>query len=114
VSKERAKRRAEREVLAEAARRTRARQVARRAGRRRLVAAIRRPVVALRPRRKPDSVLGRRRRRQDGSLAAGLFALNGLLWLFEPSWLIRGCGLVMSVLIWPLLIIVIFDRGRSA
>jgi hypothetical protein len=79
-----------------------------------VIAAIRGPVVGLRPRRRPDSALRRHRRRQDGTLAAGLFALNGVLWLFEPSWLIRGGGLVMSVMIWPLLIIVIFDRGRSA
>jgi hypothetical protein len=75
---------------------------------------MRRPVVALRPRRRPDSALRRHRRRQDGTLAAALFALNGVLWLFEPAWLIRGGGLVMSVLAWPLLIIVIFDRGSSA
>jgi hypothetical protein len=114
MSKERARRRAERELVAEAARRTRSRQVARRAVRRRMVDVIRRPALALRPRRKPDSALRRFRRRQDGALAAGLFALNGVLWLFDPSWLVRGGGLVMSVLAWPLLIIVIFDRGRSA
>jgi hypothetical protein len=107
-------RRAEREVREAAARATRARQVVHRARRRRLAAVIRWPVTRLRRRSKPTSLLRRHRRRQDGSLAAGLFALNGVLWLFEPSWLIRGGGLVMSVMAWPLLIIIIFDRSRSA
>jgi Flp pilus assembly protein TadB len=117
MSKDRARRRAEREVLADAARQVRARQVARRARWRSVLAALRRPVQALqalRPRRRPDSALRRQRKRQNGGLAAALLALNGVLWLFEPSWLLRWSVVVGSVLAWPLLVVVIFDRGRSA
>ena len=114
MSKDRARRRAEREVLAEAARQARAKQVARRARWRSVVGAVRRPWLALRPRRRPESALRRARQRQNGGLAAALLALNGVLWLFEPSWLLRGSAVVLSVLAWPLLVVVIFDRGRSA
>jgi hypothetical protein len=117
VSKERARRRVEREALQEAQRAARARQVARRARRRAVVAAVRRPLVGLAGlvglggrRRPPDSALRRMRARQDGALAAALVSINGVLWLFEPSWLLRGGAAVTSVLAWPLLIVLVFDR----
>jgi hypothetical protein len=80
------------------------------------VAALRRPVERVRARttrRRPDSALRRARSRQDGALAAALFALNGVLWLFEPSWLVRGGVAAISVLAWPLLVVLVFDRDRS-
>jgi hypothetical protein len=116
VSKERARRRAEREVLLEQQRQARAREVARRARHRAVVAAARRPLTVLQARtarRRPDSALRRVRARQDGALAAALFAGNGVLWLFEPSWLVRGGAVAASVLAWPVLLVLVFDRGRS-
>jgi hypothetical protein len=114
VSRERARRRAEREALLERQRAARAREVARRARRRAVVAAVRRPFAQLsRRRRRPDSALRRQRTRQDGALGAAVFAANGLLWLFEPSWLLRGTAAVVSLLAWPLLVVLAFDRGRS-
>ena len=115
MSKDRARRRVERDALLARQRATRAREVARRARRRALVTALRRPVTALARRgaRRPDSALRRLRARQDGVLAAALFAGNGLLWLFEPAWLLRGSVAVLTVLAWPLLVVLVFDRGRS-
>jgi hypothetical protein len=113
MSKDRARRRAEREVLAARARVARTRETARRDRRRSLAAALRRPLVPLgRRRRRPDSALRRLRARQDGTLAAAIFAGNALLWLFEPAWALRGVVAVVSVLAWPLLVVLVFDRGR--
>jgi hypothetical protein len=117
VSKERARRRAEREAVLARQKADRTREVARRARRRALTTAVRRPFVALstgRRSRRPDSALRRHRARQDGALAAALFAVNGVFWLLEPAWLLRGAGVVLSVLAWPLLVVLVFDRRRSA
>ena len=116
MSKERARRRAEREALLEAQRAARARQVAARARRRAVGAALRRPFGALAGsagrRHRPDSALRRARVRQDGALMAGLLCLNGVLWLFEPSWLLRGAVAVVTVIAWPVLVVLVFDRDR--
>jgi hypothetical protein len=113
MSKERARRRAEREALAERQRAVRAREVARRARRRRFTAALHRPLTPLvRRRRRSDSALRRMRARQDGALAGVVLAVNGLLWLFEPSWVLRGTAAAASVLAWPLLVVLVFDSRR--
>jgi len=113
MSKERARRRVEREALQERQRAARAREVARRARRRALVAAARRPLAPFTGRRRrPDSALRRLRARQDGALLAALVAGNGVLWLFEPSWVLRGTIAVISTIAWPLLIVLVFDRDR--
>jgi len=112
MSKERAQRRAEREAALAVARAARAREVARRARRRALLAALRRPFGGLAGRRRPDSALRRARARQDGALMAGLVSLNGVLWAFESSWLLRGAAAVTTLLAWPLLVVLVFDRDR--
>jgi hypothetical protein len=58
--------------------------------------------------------LRRHRARQNGVLLAVLVVLNGMLWLAVASWLLRGSALVLSALAWPLLVVVVFDRRRSA
>lgn len=65
-------------------------------------------------RRRPDSPLRRHRARQNGTLLAVLVALNGLLWLTPATWTLRGAALVLSVLAWPLLVVLVFDRRRSS
>ncbi|HEY6795391.1 MAG TPA: hypothetical protein VI248_12005 [Kineosporiaceae bacterium] len=113
MSKQRARRRAEREALAERQRAARARVAARRARRRALLAALRRPLAPLiRGRRRPDSSLRRMRARQDAALASAVLAGNGLLWLFEPSWVLRGAVAVVSTLAWPVLVVLVFDSRR--
>jgi hypothetical protein len=64
-------------------------------------------------RRGPDSILQRHRRRQNGIVLAVLFAGHVVLWLLQPSWLWRGSALVLTVLAWPVLTVLLFDR-RSA
>lgn len=115
MSRERARRRAEREAAAAVARQARAREVARRARRRAVRRVLARPLALVATRRpRPDSALGRRRARQNGALLAALFVGNGVLWLFQPSWLLRGSALALSALAWPLLVVLVYDRGRSA
>jgi hypothetical protein len=112
VSKERARRRAEREAAAALARQRRARQQARR-----------RRWTALRSRLTPSgsssgrtrtSVLGRQRSRQNGLLAAGVIAGHTVLWLLFGSWWVRGGAALLTLLGWPLLLVVLFDRRPSA
>ena len=61
----------------------------------------------------PSSALARQRRRQNGVLLAGLVATNAVVWLIWPSWLLRGSAIVLSLLAWPLLLVVCFDRRST-
>lgn len=103
MSKQRAQRRAEREAAGAAERARRQRQQARR-----------RRLAALRPRRRrrarPTSRLTAQRRRQDGVLLAVLVALHAVLWLSTGSWWVRLSALLLTVLAWPVLVTVLFDR----
>jgi hypothetical protein len=114
VSKERARRRAEREAAAalraaRQARRDRWRQLSGLDRVRRLRAG-RTPAAGRRP---PSSALGRQRARQNGLLLAVLVPLNAVYWLLQPSWPWRIGALVASALAWPLLVVVLFDRRAS-
>lgn len=117
MSKDRARRRAEREAaraveIADSRRRRQRRERWRQA--RRQVGA---PFVAFAALvglgRTSDSVLARRRGRQNGVLAAVLVAANGVLWLLQPGWGWRIGAAVSTVFLWPLLTVVVFDRRRS-
>ncbi|GAB2683493.1 hypothetical protein [Thalassiella azotivora] len=119
MSKERARRRAEREAAAEAERARRERAAVRRGRVTALVPARLRPDghgdgrrrrrrPARRPR--PDSPLRRRRRRQDGTLLAALVALHSVLWLLSDSWTVRISAAVLTLMAWPVLVTVLFDR----
>jgi Flp pilus assembly protein TadB len=110
VSKERARRRAEREAAAQleaarAARRARW-NVLTRLGR------IRRSSAPARPAR-ASTALGRHRARQNAVLLAALVAGNAVYWLLQPAWSWRLGALVASALAWPLLVVVLFDRRSS-
>jgi Flp pilus assembly protein TadB len=112
VSKERARRRAERE----AAGRLTAARAARRA-RWNVLARLRRarPPASPRPARpaKVASAIGRHRARQNGVLLAALVAVNAVYWLVQPSWSWRLGALVATALAWPMLVVVLFDRRSS-
>lgn len=114
MSKERARRRAEREALAAAQREARRRRARRRA-RWHAVTGVTlwRRLRHRRPRRPVDAVLRRRKQRQDGVLLAVLVALHAALWLWQPSWWWRGSALVLTVVCWPVLVVVLFDRRAS-
>ncbi len=110
MSKDRARRRVEREQVEAAQRRNRAGKVAR-AGRRR---APRNPLTALtRRRRRPDSILAQRRRRQNLGLVAVLLLLHVLLWTQVPGWGLRATAAILTLLLWPVLVTVAFDRRSS-
>lgn len=36
-----------------------------------------------------------------------------VLWLLQPSWLWRISALVLTVLAWPVLVVVLFDRRST-
>lgn len=108
MSKERAARRAQREAERE-------RRVAQ--ARRREQRAVRRRRLLGRgrgPGGRGDSVLARRRRRQDLALLAALLVLNTLLWVVVPDWGLRAAAAALSLLAWPILTVLVFDRRPSS
>ena len=112
MSKERARRRAERQAAAaleasRAARRVRWNVLAR-------LCRIRPARPSPQPRAVGTSTaLGRQRARQNGVLLAALVAGNAVYWLLQPSWPWRLGALVATALVWPLLVVVLFDRRSS-
>lgn len=58
-------------------------------------------------------MLEAQRRRQNGVLLCVLLALHVVLWLMTDSWWWRMSALAMTVLLWPLLVTLVFDRRRS-
>jgi hypothetical protein len=112
VSKDRARRRAEREAAAQ----LQAARAARRA-RWNVLARLRRarPPASQRPARpaKVATAIGRHRARQNGVLLAALVAVDAVYWLLQPSWPWRLGALAATALIWPVLVVVLFDRRSS-
>jgi Flp pilus assembly protein TadB len=110
VSRERARRRAER--LAEAARRTadsRAR-AAKLAGRRRRRERIRRAFRSVLP-FSPGQRYSRRTRLQRGTVAAVLLAVFVLVWATTTTWGPRVATLLAAVLITPAVVTLFLDRS---
>jgi hypothetical protein len=112
VSKERARRRAQREreaaVLA-AARAAEAERKERRDARVRVVAS-RLPQRSPQRRRGPSGVLAERRRRQTSLLVVAVVALNVLVWLASGDWAVRALAVLLSVLLAPLAHILMTSR----
>ncbi|MFF5204568.1 hypothetical protein [Streptosporangium sp. NPDC000396] len=111
MSKERARRRAERE--AEQARQAalRAEREARLARRRERVGRV----VALLPRRPvriavQGGIMARRRRAQNGLVAVLFVIVQVIAWLLWSSWTARLGVFVLSVLFAPLFVTLVFDR----
>ncbi len=100
MSKERARRRAERDREAAVRAAARARETERRtrstARRRRLAAWL--PTSRLMP-----GALAARRRREVAATIAILLALNTLVWIVRPDWQARLAALVVSLLVAPIL-----------
>ncbi|HZI98213.1 MAG TPA: hypothetical protein VFD41_11890 [Actinomycetales bacterium] len=105
MSKQRAVRRAEREARQRTEREKAARASARRARWGSLVPRVRR--------RRGGSLLAAQRRRQNGVLIAFLLAGHVALWVATDSWWWRIGLLLFTVLLWPLLVTVVFDRRGS-
>jgi Flp pilus assembly protein TadB len=115
MSKERARRRAEREAVEAVERIRRVAAGTRRARWRGVVRAFGAPGRALRAKlgRRDSSALGRQRARQNGALLTGLLAVHLVLWIYQDSWWVRGGAVVLTLLAWPLLIVLIFDRRTT-
>jgi Flp pilus assembly protein TadB len=106
VSKERARRREQREREAALRAAARAEEQARRARReaRKRVLTSRLPSKAGRP----TGILADRRRKQTGVTIALLIAVNVLVWIFFGDWAARAGALVVSLLVAPVLHLMLF------
>ena len=104
MSKERARRRAERLAVLEKEKAVRARRSARRQRRRALV-------NAMRPKRRPSSgVLHRRSRAQRAGIAIIPLVAALAVWLLVPELALRLLLIVMIVLVLPALVVVVLGR----
>jgi hypothetical protein len=108
VSKERARRREEREREAAIVRAARARAAEKRERR----TARTRALTRLVPKRhsRQTGALAERRRRQTSTTAALLIALNVLVWVFVADWSVRAMILAVSLLAAPVLHTMLFRR----
>ncbi|GAA3807149.1 hypothetical protein GCM10022226_29120 [Sphaerisporangium flaviroseum] len=110
MSKERARRRAEREAEQARQAAVRAEREARMARRRelrnRLVAVLPRPVRVARQ----GGLIARRQRAQNAVVAVLFVLVQVVAWLLLSGWAARLGVLVLSLLLVPMLITVVFDR----
>ncbi len=108
MSKERARRREEREREAAIVRAAKAREAERRERR----VSRQRRFAGLLPKRhsRQTGALAERRRRQVGATIAMLVALNVLVWVFVPDWSVRALILAVSLLAAPVLHTMLFRR----
>ncbi|MGI5490603.1 hypothetical protein [Microtetraspora malaysiensis] len=110
MSKERARRRAERETERERRAAERAVREARAARRRELRGRL----TAVLPRRvrvaRQGGLLARRRRDQNAVLAVLWFLAQVIAWLLLDSWAARLGVFVLSILLIPVLVTIVFDR----
>ncbi|GLW22359.1 MULTISPECIES: hypothetical protein [Microbispora] len=118
MSKERARRRAEREAERERLAAARAEREARAARRRelrdRLVGPIRTAVLP-RPARpvrvaRQRGYLARRRRTENGVAVTLWFLVQALAWILFESWMARLGVFLGSILLLPVLVTIVFDR----
>lgn len=108
MSKERARRRAEREAARAARIAAAERRSSRVARRRALLPGV--PGRGLFRRRRPEGRLAQRRRAQNGVVAALFLLVQVVAWLLTPDWWVRLAVLVPSVLALPVLVTLVLDR----
>jgi hypothetical protein len=108
MSKERARRRAEREAVASRAETARAFRLERAAKRRGLLDRLRR-LVPVRHRRQ-GGVLARRRRAQNGGVFLVFLAVQCLAWLLCSTWTARLAVFGLSIFLVPVVVTLAFDR----
>jgi hypothetical protein len=110
VSKERARRRAEREAVAARAEKVRTVRLERAARRRALLARLRRLVPAPVRHRRQGGVLARRRRAQNGGVFLVFLAVQCLAWLLCSTWTARLAVFGLSIFLVPVVVTLAFDR----
>ncbi|MFI5933439.1 hypothetical protein [Actinoplanes sp. NPDC051494] len=103
MSKERARRRAERTAVLEREKAARARKVARRNGRRALVRK-------LTPQRRGSGRLYRRSRSQRAGIIAIPVAAAALIWFLVPDIALRIVLIALIVLVLPAVVVVVLGR----
>jgi hypothetical protein len=113
MSKDRARRRDEREQAAAvrrvAAQRRRAR-VERRQDRRRALAPVA-PRLGYRKRlRRQEGILARRRRAQNGVILCLILASQMVVWLLTDDWRLRVTAALLAVIATPVFVTVVLDR----
>ena len=110
MSKERARRREERERAAEAARQSRARRDEQLSRRR----ASRQALQARLPRRTrwrgQQGLLARRRRFENGIIAGLFLAAQAIVWLVTPDPWVRGAAALLGLMALPVLVTLALDR----
>ncbi|MEO5710685.1 MAG: hypothetical protein ABIQ59_12780 [Nocardioidaceae bacterium] len=116
MSKERARRRAEREHEAALKASARAAEQERRERRVARAEAVRRVTTDRMPRRvrtgRPTGTLARRRRVETSLVLALLAAVNLLVWILTTGWAERLAALVVSLLAAPVLVALLVPRRR--
>jgi hypothetical protein len=110
VSRERARRREERERQRAVAAERQARRAARLRRRRALVRSVRRVLPRAGGSARPAGHLAQRRRAQNGVIATTFAAVQVLTWLLSGTWMVRFAVLVVSILALPVLVTLILDR----
>lgn len=113
MSKERARRRAEREAERERLEAARAEREARAARRRelrgRVAAVLPKPPRTVRVVRQ-RGLLARRRRTENAVVAVLWFLVQVLAWILLDSWMARLGVFLGSILLLPVLVTIVFDR----
>jgi hypothetical protein len=115
MSKDRARRRAQREhetALRAAARAADAERRERRAARATAVRRVTTDRLRVTRTHRPTGTLARRRRVQTSLLVALVVALNVVVWVVRPDWPARFAALVVSVLAAPVLATLLLPRRR--
>lgn len=111
MSKERARRRAEREADAVRLESARAAKIAREVKKQRRSARLRAKLGPLLPSpSRPDGPLARRRRVQNRAVFALFLAVQGAAWLIGLSGTARFGVFALSLLITPMVVVMVFDR----
>jgi len=108
VSKERAKRRAEREAIAAVAAARRSRLVARRARVRSLRRSLAKPLAPLKRRR--AWLVGRRSPGQRLVVGVAAVAVGFVIWYVVPNWPVRIAFWLLTLLLLPVFAVLTFDR----
>jgi Flp pilus assembly protein TadB len=110
MSRDRARRREERERVAAAARADRERRASKAARRRERAGAVR-AVLPRRTRwRRQQGLLARRRRTENGVIAVLWLAAEGVVWLLTSDPWLRGAALLLGLLALPVLVTLTLDR----
>ena len=110
MSRERARRREEREAQAVRLRAVQDRRRVRRARRRHAAEALRGRLPRRTRYQRQQGLLARRRRAQNGIIVIMYLAVQSIVWLIWPDWWVRGAAALVGLLALPVLVTLTLDR----